>query len=107
MPGRHFSNRSASKIKTYRPHARPRRFRCSAKLQQTSKRQSIYEQIQQIPTHPDLDPTSSPRVRAAALAVMRSLPRMLDKACATIIGKNGEYHFNCPLDQHILNFALH
>jgi hypothetical protein len=30
---------------------------------------------------------------------------MLDKGRATAVGKNGEYHFNCPLDQHILNFA--
>lgn len=30
---------------------------------------------------------------------------MLDKGRATLAGKNGEYHYNCPLDQHILNFA--
>ena len=30
---------------------------------------------------------------------------MLDKGRATLAGKNGEYHFDCPLDQHILNFA--
>jgi hypothetical protein len=30
---------------------------------------------------------------------------MLDKGRATIAGKNGEFHYNCPLDQHILNFA--
>jgi hypothetical protein len=30
---------------------------------------------------------------------------MLDKGRATLVGKNGEYHYNCPLDQHILNFA--
>jgi hypothetical protein len=30
---------------------------------------------------------------------------MLDKGRATAVGKNGEYHFNCPLDRHILNFA--
>lgn len=29
---------------------------------------------------------------------------MLDKGRATIIGKNGEYHYNCPLDQRILSF---
>ena len=32
------------------------------------------------------------------------LPRMLDKGRATIAGKNGEFHFNCPLDQHILRY---
>jgi hypothetical protein len=29
---------------------------------------------------------------------------MLDKARATIAGKNGEYQFDCPLDQRILGF---
>jgi hypothetical protein len=29
---------------------------------------------------------------------------MLDKARATIVGKNGEYRYNCPLDQRILGF---
>ena len=32
------------------------------------------------------------------------LPRMLDKGRAEIAGKNGEYHYNCPLDQRILGF---
>jgi len=30
---------------------------------------------------------------------------MLDKGRATLAGKNGEYHYNCPLDQHIINFT--
>ena len=29
---------------------------------------------------------------------------MLDKGRAEIAGKNGEFNFNCPLDQHIVNF---
>jgi hypothetical protein len=29
---------------------------------------------------------------------------MLDKGRATIAGKNGEYHFDCPLDQRVLSF---
>jgi hypothetical protein len=29
---------------------------------------------------------------------------MLDKGRATIAGKNGEYHYNCPLDERILGF---
>jgi hypothetical protein len=29
---------------------------------------------------------------------------MLDKGRATVAGKNGEYHFDCPLDQRVLNF---
>jgi len=30
---------------------------------------------------------------------------MLDKGRATLIGKNGEYHFNCPLDQRFVQFT--
>ena len=41
-------------------------------------------------------PPRSPRVRLGGYA---TLPRMLDKGRATIAGKNGEYHYNCPLDQ--------
>ena len=53
---------------------------------------------------PDLTqrPPRSARVRLGGYAL---LPRMLDKGRATIIGKNGEYHYNCPLDQHFLNFV--
>lgn len=43
----------------------------------------------------------SPHVRLGGYAL---LPRMLDKCRATLIGKNGEYHYNCPLDQHLINF---
>ncbi len=55
-------------------------------------------------TAPDLTtrPPRSPRARLGGYAL---LPRMLDKGRATLVGKNGEYHYNCPLDQHILNFA--
>jgi hypothetical protein len=31
--------------------------------------------------------------------------RSLDKCRATLNGTNGEYHYNCPLDQIFLNFA--
>ena len=53
---------------------------------------------------PDLtkQPPRSPRVRLGGYAL---LPRMLDKGRATIAKKNGEYHYNCPNDQHFLNFA--
>ncbi|MGP8198071.1 MAG: DUF5069 domain-containing protein [Limisphaerales bacterium] len=44
----------------------------------------------------------SPRVRLGGFAI---LPRMLDKGRATIAGKAGEYHFNCPLDQQFLGFV--
>jgi len=30
---------------------------------------------------------------------------MLDKCRAVINGTNGEYHFNCPLDQRLLGFT--
>jgi hypothetical protein len=53
---------------------------------------------------PDLTqrPPRSPRSRLGGYAL---LPRMLDKGRATLVGKNGEYHYNCPLDQHIVKFA--
>ena len=53
---------------------------------------------------PDLtkQPPRSPRVRLGGYVL---LPRMLDKGRATIVGKNGEYHYNCPNDQHFLNFV--
>ena len=52
---------------------------------------------------PDLtkQPPRSPRVRLGGYA---SLPRMLDKGRATLAGKNGEYHFDCPLDKRLLSF---
>ena len=55
-------------------------------------------------TGPDLTqrPPRSPRSRLGGFVI---LPRLLDKCRATLIGKNGEYHFNCPLDHHFLKFA--
>src|SRR3954467_12973536 len=53
---------------------------------------------------PDLTkfPPRSPRVRLGGYAI---LPRCLDKGRAAINGKNGEYHYACPLDQRFLTFA--
>src|SRR5262249_4873384 len=53
---------------------------------------------------PDLTqrPPRSPRSRLGGYA---QLPRMLDKGRATLAGKNGEYHYDCPLDRRFLNFA--
>ena len=53
---------------------------------------------------PDLTqrPPRSPRCRLGGYAL---LPRMLDKGRATLAGKNGEYHYNCPLDQHFITFV--
>ena len=52
---------------------------------------------------PDLTqrPPRSPRCRLGGYVL---LPRVLDKGRATIAGKNGEYNYNCPLDQHLTNF---
>ncbi len=53
---------------------------------------------------PDLTqrPPRSPRVRLGGYVI---LPRMLDKGRAELAGKNGDYHFACPLDQRFLTFA--
>ena len=53
---------------------------------------------------PDLTqhPPRSPRIRLGGYAL---LPRCLDKGRATINGKNGEYHYNCPLDQRFFEFV--
>ena len=58
-----------------------------------------------MPLHtPDLTqfPPRSPRVRLGGYVI---LPRCLDKGRAAIAGKNGEYHYACPLDQRFLDFA--
>ncbi len=53
---------------------------------------------------PDLTqrPPRSPRVRLGGYV---TLPRMLDKGRASLAGKNGEYHYACPLDQRFLEFT--
>jgi hypothetical protein len=53
---------------------------------------------------PDLTqrPPRSPRSRLGGYAL---LPRCLDKGRATLARTNGEYHFNCPLDQRFLSFV--
>ena len=48
--------------------------------------------------------TRPPRSARARLGGYALLPRMLDKGRAELLGKNGDYHFACPLDQHVLNF---
>lgn len=53
---------------------------------------------------PDLT-QRAPRSPRARLGGYVLLPRMLDKGRATIVGKQGEYHYNCPLDQHFVNFV--
>ncbi len=46
-------------------------------------------------------PPRSPRARLGGYV---TLPRMLDKGRATVAGTNGEYHFDCPVDQRLLAF---
>jgi len=53
---------------------------------------------------PDLT-QRAPRSLRIRLGGYVILPRMLDKCRATLTGKNGEYHYNCPLDQHFLRFT--
>lgn len=53
---------------------------------------------------PDLTqhPPRSVRVRLGGFA---HLPRLLDKARAFAAGKNGPYHYNCPLDRQFFEFT--
>src|ERR1043165_1011499 len=55
-------------------------------------------------SHPDLTqhPPRSVRVRIGGFA---HLGRLLDKARAFIAGKNGPYHYNCPLDRQVFEFT--
>jgi len=54
------------------------------------------------PTDLTQHPPRSPRARLGGFVI---LPRVLDKGRATIAGTNGEYNYNCPLDQRFLEFA--
>ena len=53
---------------------------------------------------PDLTqrPPRSARVRLGGYAM---LARVLDKARATLIGKNGDYIYGNPMDQHFFRFS--
>lgn len=53
---------------------------------------------------PDLNqhPPRSLRVRLGGFA---HLPRLLDKARAFAAGRNGSYHYNCPLDRLFFEFT--
>src|SRR6185369_10672784 len=69
------------------------------------RRISNQNQTLKVMSHtPDLtkQPPRSPRVRLGGYVI---LPRCLDKGRATIAGKNGEYHYACPLDERFLNFV--
>src|SRR5260221_13789994 len=45
-----------------------------------------------------------PRSMRSRLGGFALLPRILDKGRATLAGKNGEYTYNSPTDQHLLRF---
>jgi hypothetical protein len=53
---------------------------------------------------PDLTrhPPRSPRTRLGGFV---HLPRLIDKARAVVAGKNGDFHYNCPIDQRFLAFT--
>ena len=53
---------------------------------------------------PDLTQTF-PRSPRETLAGYVIAARMLDKCRAVIVGSNGDYHFDCPLDNRFLSFA--
>jgi hypothetical protein len=53
---------------------------------------------------PDLT-KQAPRSIRVRLGGYVILPRMLDKGRAEIAGASGEYHYNCPLDRHFLEFV--
>jgi hypothetical protein len=53
--------------------------------------------------NPDLT-KQAPRSARVRLGGYVILPRMLDKGRATLAGKNGEYHYACPMDQRLLEF---
>jgi hypothetical protein len=53
---------------------------------------------------PDLTrhPPRSPRTRLGGYV---HLPRLIDKARAVVGGKNGDFHYNCPMDQRFFAFT--
>ena len=53
---------------------------------------------------PDLTrhPPRSPRTRLGGFV---HFPRLIDKARADAAGTNGDYHYDCPMDQHFWEFT--
>ena len=45
-----------------------------------------------------------PRSMRSRLGGFVLLPRILDKGRTTLAGKNGEYNYNSPTDQHLVRF---
>ncbi len=46
-----------------------------------------------------------PRSARAKLGGYVILPRLIDKGRAQVAGRNGEYHYSCPLDRRWFEFA--
>ncbi|MDX2085361.1 MAG: DUF5069 domain-containing protein [Candidatus Melainabacteria bacterium] len=46
-----------------------------------------------------------PRSPAATLGYFNILPRVIDKCRAVLAGTQGEYNFNCPLDEILFEFT--
>ena len=46
-----------------------------------------------------------PRSGRVTLGGFAHLPRLLDKARAHLVGKAGDYHYNCPLDEEFFEFT--
>jgi hypothetical protein len=76
---------------------------CEARRHGAIKHKPVQNKIMSLQT-PDLTkfPPRSPRVRLGGYVIV---PRMLDKGRATLAGKNGEYHYACPLDMGFLDFV--
>lgn len=55
-------------------------------------------------SQPDLTrhPPRSPRTRLGGYV---QLPRLIDKARATVAGKNGDFHYDCPMDKRFFDFT--
>src|SRR4249920_766895 len=53
---------------------------------------------------PDLTrhPPRSPRTQLGGFV---HLPRLIDKARAVVAGTNGDFHYNCPMDQRFWSFT--
>ena len=52
---------------------------------------------------PDLT-KQAPRSARVRLGGYATLPRMLDKGRAELTGKNGDYHYACPMDMRLMEF---
>ncbi|HVY01761.1 MAG TPA: DUF5069 domain-containing protein [Candidatus Nanoarchaeia archaeon] len=59
------------------------------------------EKLQELAIDLEQEYPCSPKQRVKGMA---HLPRMLDKCRATLLGNNGEYHYDCPTDKRLFTF---